>query len=43
MQRLLPQWRDLRDTLEQLNNRSMDLNFVVAPAGDVASAERLCC
>ena|SRR5438477_238308 len=39
MQTLLPQWKDLRDTLDDLRARGNELRAVMPPAGDQASTE----
>ncbi|MEV7091770.1 hypothetical protein AB0M80_02905 [Amycolatopsis sp. NPDC051045] len=37
MQALLPQWMELRDTLDWLRQRATDLGYVVPPAADESS------
>jgi len=37
MQSLLPQWKDLRDTLDWVRQRATDLGYVLPPAVDESS------
>ncbi|MEQ0559443.1 hypothetical protein ABJI51_10215 [Amycolatopsis sp. NEAU-NG30] len=37
MRALLPQWQELRDTLDWLRQRATDLGYVVPPAADESS------
>jgi hypothetical protein len=37
MQTLLPQWKDLRDTLDWVRQRATDLGYVLPPAADESS------
>jgi hypothetical protein len=37
MQSLLPEWKDLRDTLDSVRQRATDLGYVLPPAADESS------